>query len=96
MYVFESQLEDESGRVIVSCRGKSGVSADMLGKCGTPPLCLKLLMPGIAMIGKGENAYPAARHEKPAHFDILRVHQPTEIFHDDIDTILMEVSVIAE
>ena len=38
----------------------------------------------------------AARREKTGNLDIAGFHQADEVLHDDVDTILMKVAVIAE
>lgn len=50
----------------------------------------------VAIIGKRYDRYTASRCEDSAHLYIAGVHQFHEIFHDDIDAILMEVAVVAE
>ena len=62
------------------------------------PLFCQLFVFGIwpAVIAVRVNADSAARSEDTGDFDIFGVHQADKVFHDDIDTILMEGSVIAE
>ena len=30
------------------------------------------------------------------YFDVFRIHQGDEVFHDDVDAVFMEVAVVAE
>lgn len=70
--------------------------ADMLGEGRHAARFLKLLMLGIAMIGEGEDTYPASGHKEAAHFDIARIHELDKVFHYDIHAVFMEISMIAE
>ena len=54
------------------------------------------LCAGAAVVSIGEDADAAARGEEAGHFDVFRVHEADEVLHDDIDTILVEVAVVAE
>ena len=49
-----------------------------------------------AVVAVGVDADTAARHEFAPHFDVLGVHQPNEVFHDDVDTVFVKITVIAE
>ena len=49
-----------------------------------------------AVVAVRVNADAAARSENTGYFDIFGVHQADKVFHDDVDAILMEGSVIAE
>lgn len=51
---------------------------------------------GSAVVGKREDAYSAARLEESRHFDIARVHQLHQVFHDDVHAVFMEVAVVTE
>ena len=57
---------------------------------------LLILGAGLAIVGIGIDAYAATGSEETCHLYILGLHQADEVFHDDIDTVLMEVAVIAE
>ena len=48
------------------------------------------------IIGVGPNADASTWSEDACHLDIFWVHQPDEVFHDGVDTVLMEVAMIAE
>ena len=66
----------------------------MLGKtlfCQLLPFCS-----GLAIVGIWPDADATARSENACHFDVFRIHQLNEVFHDDVDTVLMEVTVVAE
>ena len=56
----------------------------------------EILMLGISVIGKGVNADSSARHEHTANLNIFRIHQRLQILHDDINAILMKITVITE
>ena len=49
-----------------------------------------------AVVGIGIDADAAARQEEPQHLNVLGVHETDEIFHDDVDAVLVEIAVIAE
>ena len=51
---------------------------------------------GAAIIGIGIDADPAAWREDACDFYVFGIHQADEVFHDGVDTVLVEVSVIAE
>ena len=57
---------------------------------------LLILRARRAIVGKGVNAYPAARREDARHLYIFRVHQSHKVFHDDVHAVFVEVAVIAE
>ena len=42
------------------------------------------------------NGDAAARCEFAEYFDVFRIHQGDEVFHDDVDAVFMEVAVVAE
>ena len=48
------------------------------------------------IVGIRIDADATARREQPRDLDILGIHELDEILHDDVDTILMEVAVVAE
>ena len=50
----------------------------------------------LAVIGKRVDGNAPARRELAEHLDVLRVHQRNQVFHDDVDAVLMEVAVVAE
>ena len=49
-----------------------------------------------AIVGVGVDADAATRQEESFHLDIFGVHELDEVFHDDVDTILVEVAMVAE
>ena len=51
---------------------------------------------GAAVVGIGEDADAAAGGEETGDLDVLGLHEAHEVFHDDIDTVFMEVAVVAE
>ena len=51
---------------------------------------------GLAVVGKGIDTDAATRNEDACHLDVFGFHQADEVFHDDIDTILVEAAMIAE
>jgi len=51
---------------------------------------------GLAVIAVGIDAQTSTWEELAPDFDVFRVHQFDEILHDDVDTIFVKTSVIAE
>ena len=49
-----------------------------------------------AVVGIGINADATTRSKESDDLNILGIHQTNEILHDDIDAILMEITMIAE
>ena len=49
-----------------------------------------------AVVGEGVDADAATRGEEAGDLDVLGVHESHEVFHDDVDAVLVEVAVIAE
>ena len=50
----------------------------------------------LAVIGIRPDADAAARRKEARHFDVLGLHEPHEVLHDNVDTVLVKVAVIAE
>ena len=50
----------------------------------------------LPVVGIGPYADAAARREDARHLDVFRLHQCDEVFHDDVDTVFVEIAVIAE
>ena len=50
----------------------------------------------LAVVGKGIDAYAATGKEDACHLDVTGFHQSDEVFHYDIDTILVETAVVSE
>ncbi len=51
---------------------------------------------GTAEVGKGVDGDASAWHKKALHLDIAWLHEAVEVVHDDVDTVLVEVAMIAE
>jgi len=51
---------------------------------------------GLAVIAVGIDAQTTTREELTPDFDVFRVHQFDEILHDDVHTIFVKTTVIAE
>jgi hypothetical protein len=56
----------------------------------------EVLMLIIAVICKWQDCYAAAWCEVSDYFEVARVHQLYEVFHDDVYAVFMEVAVVAE
>ena len=50
----------------------------------------------VGIVGERMYGYSSARREYAPHFKVARIHKPHKVFHYDIDTILVEVAVVAE
>ena len=59
--------------------------------CRFFPLCTRLSIVCVWIDGQ-----TTARRELAPYLDVLRIHQLDEVFHDDIDAVLVKVPVIAE
>ena len=59
--------------------------------CRLFPLCTRLAVVCIWIDGQ-----TTARRKLSPYLDVLRIHQLDEIFHDDVDAVLVKVPVIAE
>ena len=51
---------------------------------------------GTALVGIGIDADAASGGEESGHFDVFGVHEADEVLHDDVDAVLVEVTVVAE
>ena len=49
-----------------------------------------------AVVGEGIDADATTRGEEARDLNVLGVHESDEVFHDDVDAVLVEVAVIAE
>ena len=49
-----------------------------------------------AIVGVRMDGNASAWGEDASDLDVARIHQLDEVFHDDVDTVLMEVSMTAE
>ena len=50
----------------------------------------------IGVVGKGIDADAAAGEEVAGHLQVLGIHEAHEVLHDNVDTVLMEIAVVAE
>lgn len=50
----------------------------------------------VAVVGEGQDTDSATGIEDTRYLDIAGVHKLNEVLHDDIDAILVEISVITE
>jgi len=57
---------------------------------------LFVLSAWASIIGVWVDADAATGKEKPYHLNILGIHQPNEVFHNDVHAVLMKVAVITE
>ena len=65
---------------------------------GSETLFGKFLVLGawLAIVGVRPDVDATTRSEDTRHLDVLRVHQGYQVLHDDVDTILMEITMVAE
>lgn len=49
-----------------------------------------------AIVGVGIDGDAPTRCEQAYHLNIFGIHQSHQVFHDDVDTVLMEVTMITE
>ena len=59
--------------------------------CSLFPLCTRLAVVCVWIDGQ-----TTARRKLAPHLDVLRIHQLHKVFHNDVDTDLVKVPVIAE
>lgn len=59
--------------------------------CSLFPLCTRLAIVCVWIDGQ-----TTARRKLAPYLDVLRIHQLDEVFHDDIDAVLVKVPVITE
>ena len=57
---------------------------------------LFVLRTGATIVAEGKDANPSSGGKVPEDLDVARVHQLDQILHDDIHTVLVEGTVIAE
>ena len=48
------------------------------------------------VVGKRMNGNAAAGGEIAIYFDVFGIHQGNQVFHDDVDTVFMEIAMVAE
>ena len=59
--------------------------------CRFFPLCTRLAVVCVWIDGQ-----TTARRKLAPYLDVLRIHQLDKVFHDDVDTIFVEVPMVAE
>ena len=59
--------------------------------CSLLPLCTRLAIVCVRIDGQ-----TTARRKLPPYLDVLRIHQLDEVFHDDVDAVLVKVPMITE
>ena len=59
-------------------------------------LLFYVLVFGVGIVGEGVDADAASWGEDTRYLEVLRVHQFDQVFHDDVDTIFVEIAVVAE
>ena len=59
--------------------------------CRLFPLCTRLAIVCVWIDGQ-----TTARRKLAPYLDVLRIHQLDEVFHDNVDAVLVKVPVIAE
>ena len=55
-----------------------------------------ILMFNVAVVGEGLDGNAATRIEQTDNLQILRIHQLDQVLHNDVDAILVKVTVITE
>ena len=53
-------------------------------------------MVGVGVVGKGMDGDASAWCEDALHLDVARIHELYEVLHDYVDTIFVEIAVVAE
>ena len=51
---------------------------------------------GTSVVGIGVDADATAWGEETRYLDVFWIHETYEVLHDDVDTILVEVTMVAE
>ena len=51
---------------------------------------------GRAVVGVGTDGDAATGREETDDLDVFGFHQADKVFHDDVDTVLMEITVVAK
>ena len=59
--------------------------------CRLFPICTRLAVVCVCVDGQ-----TTARRKLAPYLDVLRSHQLHKVFHDDVDAVLVKVTVIAE
>ena len=60
------------------------------------PLFHHVLMLGIAVVGEGLDGDTTAGIKQTDDLQVFGIHQLDQILHDDVDTVLVEVAMVAE
>ena len=55
-----------------------------------------ILCSRASIVGIGVNADASTRGKESCNFDVFRVHQADEVFHDDVHAVFVEVAVVAK
>ena len=63
---------------------------------GQEALFHHVLMLGITIVGEGFDGDAATRIEQADDLQIFGIHQLDQILHNDVDTVLVEVAMVAE
>ena len=73
-------------------------AADNLSLVGSESLTGKGLVvsPWPSVVDIRMDGYSSSRSEQAQHLDVLRIHQFDQVIEDDVDTILVETSVVTE
>ena len=66
----------------------------MRGKPGLSKLLV--LGAGTAIVGVGIDAYATTGRKQSCHLYVFGVHELYQVFHDDIDAVLVEITMVAE
>ena len=53
-------------------------------------------MLGVGIVGEGVDTDAASGGEDTRYLEVFGVHQFDQVFHDDVDTIFVEIAVVAE
>ena len=51
---------------------------------------------GVAVVGEGFDGDAATRVEQSDDLQIFGIHQLDQVFHDDVNAVLVEIAVVAE
>ena len=55
-----------------------------------------ILRPGLTIVGVWIDADTTSGSEQAHDLNVLRIHKPHQVFHDDVHTILVEIAIVAE
>ena len=88
-------FSEQSERSFIFQRS-SFLSCGVVVKHRQQTLLLQRFVFGVGIVGEGVDADAAAGGEDTRYLKVLRVHQFDQVFHDDVDTIFVEIAVVAE